>query len=131
VKKYYEDVEFSELAEKEVAATDAETDDSLTGESMTVSMTEVRRMIRAIGSGESDISKIPLMLKNAPFLNALSFLEARPSKANLLSFLELAQQDVNTRFKNECELIFKQNNPKIKEILDARDEELAGRAEAE
>ncbi len=117
-KKYYDGVDFPEMETEAVEAVPVVEDDVMTGMDVTRYMTEVRRMVTAVESGQSTISRGAIQLRNSPTMKAIAQLESTPSMKAFLHFLEMAQQDVNRRFRQECELIFCENED-IKNALEA------------
>lgn len=117
--KFFSEVDFSELEEKP-QKTKVNKDDPLSGVETTVLMTDIRKMISAIENGQSHLVKGALDLNKTPVKTAVQKLEDFPSTESLMNFLNTAQQDVNRRFRQEVELILKQNN-KFKEVIEEQE----------
>jgi hypothetical protein len=117
-REYFNSVEFPELEPKPepepADATDPATEVEWDG-----ILTEVRRMIAAVKSGESNIIRRAVDLNNAPINKTLKALAERPSTPTMVEFLKIAEQDINVRFRRECVLLFKQNS-KLKELMEGR-----------
>lgn len=70
---------------------------------------DIRRMMRSVESGESNIVKQAIMLTNTPLHKALTTLVETPTLDTLRQVLKLAEQDINLRFRRECINILRQN----------------------
>lgn len=116
--RYFDGVSFPEL-EPEPEPEPVDTTDPATKVEWEPILTELRRMIAAVGSGESNIVRRAIDLKNAPVNKALEALAERPSTPAVIRFLNSAGQDVNRRFRQECVLLFKQN-AKLKELMEGQ-----------
>lgn len=114
--KYFEGVDFPELEEPVVEEVDKT--DPCTEIEWTPLMTEVRRMISAIQTGQSLIVRGAIqILPNSPVYKAIEGLEQAPSLKSLRNFVKIAEQDLNTRFKQEVLKVFKQTKA-VAEILE-------------
>ena len=116
-KNYYEDVEFPELdPPKEDPKPKPDFDFTKLDLDWSVVMTEVRRLITAVETGQSNITPYGINLAKAPVVKAVQTLENDPSLENLVNFLDLGKQDVGARFRKECVAIFKQS-AKLEKIM--------------
>ncbi len=105
--KYFEGVDFPELEEPKPVP--APPKDACTEVDWTPLMTEVRRMIAAIGTGQSLIVRGAVTVPpNSPLFKAIEGLEQVPSLDSLKHFLKIAEQDLTTRFKQEVLKVFHQ-----------------------
>lgn len=112
--QYFKSVEFPELEEKKEVKTPVV--DPIKGVEWDSIIMELRRMLSAIESGESNIVKFAINLGNSPVSKAISSLSEDPSVHNLKRVLVTAQQDVNSRFRRECLMVMKGNN-KLNEFI--------------
>ena len=120
-KTYYEGIEFPELEEKPEAKPTNE-GDRLEKVDFSTAMTDIRRMMRAIESGQSDLRRGSLLLDKAPMKTAAAHLENMPSEDNLRNFLDLCEQDINSRFRLEAEKIFKGADKRLKKFIEGLEE---------
>ncbi len=115
--KYFPGVEFPE-PEEETPESQPEGKEKLEGR-IDEALTDVRRMINAIRTGESDIYRGALMINdNTPMMASLGRLETTPSKGNLREFLSLVKQDINMRAAREFAKIFQHNDKDLKKLLE-------------
>jgi len=105
--RFFTPVEFPELEEPEE---EKPKEDPLKDVDITPIMTEIRRMIKAVETGASTITKGALILKDQPIWKSIEGLEDTPSVETLRHFLNIAEQDINTRFRREAILIFKRDD---------------------
>lgn len=104
--KYFDDVKFPELDQPAVEEK-KEVDDDLSKLDLIKPLTEIRRMIVAIESGESQIVPGARRLGSSPLVARLQSFEQQPTLTGLKRVLETAEQDVNRRFRKEVVKVFK------------------------
>lgn len=115
--RFFEGIEFPELEEAK-APEPVDTTDPLASHDFTNLLTEVRRMIVAVESGQSLIARAT-SLKGAPIHKAIESLEQSPSLIAFIHFLKIAEQDVNLRFRRECVKLF-EGDEKVKTVMEEK-----------
>ena len=117
-KEYFTGVEFPEL-EPAPEPEELPKDDPATKVEWDTILTELRRMIAAVESGDSNIVKHAIDVSKAPINKVLKNLADKPTTDHMVAFLKVAQQDINLRFRRECVLLFKQNE-KLKKLIEEK-----------
>lgn len=113
--KFFEPIEFPELNEAPVVEK-TPVSDVFPGDAQ-VYISEFGRVFRAIQSGNSDLVKGVIDLKNAPLFSAMKIFEGNPSGPNMRNFLNTVEQDVGHRVRNELITIMVGREPKLEEFL--------------
>jgi hypothetical protein len=118
--KYFTPIEFPEL-DKPVEVTPViEKDDELHGD-LKRAFVEVRRIFAAIRTGQSNLRRGALDLKDSnPCMLAFSTLEKLPTKQNLIKFLLMSKQDIGLLATKELLKVFLVIDKSLEEKLNVK-----------